>query len=183
MYFLHYFHKNLIFTSFSKHPSNRIWSTKILFTYTTWKYKLLCPGWWKKIQIDFLDNLAGFLALVTYYATMWQKIDTNCQNYTCHNVGKKLWQLAVWIYCTWNLWQKCGISVLFSDWLIFCHKWKIKLQFCLLHFVISIFAVWDSLHNGKMYLLKFRVRSFFLFCFFFFFFFLNSGNFHFSLIN
>ncbi len=65
--FLHHFHKNPIFTSFSDPPNNRIWSTKIFSTYTIWKYSLLCPTKWKKIQIDFLNSLAGVLALGHIY--------------------------------------------------------------------------------------------------------------------
>ncbi len=45
LYFLHHFLKNFIFTSFSDPPNNRIWSSKIFFTYRYywWKYTLLCP--------------------------------------------------------------------------------------------------------------------------------------------
>ncbi len=52
-----------IFTSLSAPSNNRIWSTKNFSTHTIWKYTLLCPRKWKKIQINFLDSLAGFLAL------------------------------------------------------------------------------------------------------------------------
>ncbi len=62
-YFLHHFHKNPIFTSFSDPPNNRIWSTNIFSTYAIWKCALLCTTKWKKIKIDFLDSLAGFLTL------------------------------------------------------------------------------------------------------------------------
>ncbi len=64
--------------------------------------------------------------------------------------GNKLSQLAVRIH---SMWKKCGISVLFSDWLIFCHKWKIKLQFCHLHFVTISFQFlqfgMDERSNGS----------------------------------
>ncbi len=61
IFFFHHFHKNPIFTSFSAPTNNRIWSTKIFSTYTIWKFTFLCPTKWKKIKIDFLDSLAGFL--------------------------------------------------------------------------------------------------------------------------
>ncbi len=63
LYILYHFHKNSIFTLFSDPLNNRIWSSKIFFTYIKRKYTLLCLRKWKKIQIDFLDSLAGFVAL------------------------------------------------------------------------------------------------------------------------
>ncbi len=60
--------------------------------------------------------------------------------------GRKLSQITVKIYCIWSLWRKYGIAVLFSDWLIFCHKWKIKLQFCRLHFV----TIWFQFLQSRM---------------------------------
>ncbi len=103
-----------------------------------------------------------------------RKLSQHATRIYCHNValkchklaklyilqyGRKLLQLAVRIYYMWHLWQKCGISVLFSDCLIFCRKWKIKLQFCHLYFV----TIWfQFLQSGRLifnYIIRPKVLS------------------------
>ncbi len=66
LYFWHHFQKSSIFTSVSDLLNNRIWSTKIFFTYITWKYTLSCPRKWKKIQIDFWTIWLFFSRWVTH---------------------------------------------------------------------------------------------------------------------
>ncbi len=58
--FLHHFHKNPTFTSFSDPPNDRIRYTKIFSAYTIWKYALLCPTKWKKNQNWFFGQFGWF---------------------------------------------------------------------------------------------------------------------------
>ncbi len=111
--------------------------------------KILRAPTWQKIVTTCSLNLQSQYSIKMWqsgkiiYATMWQKIVTKWQNYTYHNVAKNCRNLQ----SEFTVCDICDKNVAFlfsSDWLIFCYKWKIKLQFCHLYFVTIWFQFLQS---------------------------------------
>ncbi len=138
--------KHLATTLTLSHCNNLYFKIELTQYYTladSHSVALKCVKWQKFYKLQCGRKLSQHAARIYYHNVALK----------CHKVAK-LYNVTMWqnivTTCSQNLLYvtsvtKSGISVLFSAWFIFCHKLKIKLQFCHLHFVIIWF---QFLHSG-----------------------------------